>query len=86
MKIITVEEHLAYPSITRQLAKYAGKDAPYMASSHVKGRPLEPDFDLFFDAGQRRMEDMDRYGISMQILSCPVKSQLLPLAEATELP
>lgn len=83
MKIITVEEHLAYPPISRQLAKYAGKDAPYMASSHVKGRPLEPDLDLFFDAGQRRMEDMDRHGISMQILSCPVKSQLLPPAEAT---
>ena len=82
MKIITIEEHLAYAPITRQLAQYAGKDAPYMASSHVKGRPLEPDLDLFFDAGQRRMEDMDRHGISMQILSCPVKSQLLPPAEA----
>lgn len=82
MKIIAIEEHLAYSPITRHLAKYAGKDAPYMASSHVKGRPLEPDLELFFDAGQRRIEDMDRHGIAMQILSCPVKSQLLPSEEA----
>lgn len=82
MKIITIEEHLAYPPITRQLAQYAGKDAPYMASSHVKGRPLEPDLQLFFDAGQHRIDDMDQHGITMQILSCPVKSQLLPPEEA----
>lgn len=82
MKIIAIEEHLSYPPITQQLAKYMGKDAPYMASSHVKGRSLEPDLRLFFDAGAVRIEDMDQHGIHMQILSCPVKSQLLPPEEA----
>lgn len=82
MKIITIEEHLAGVPINRYLAKYAGEDAPYTAMAHVKGRPYEADPELFGDLDKCRIEDMDKYGITMQILSSPVKSQLLPEKEA----
>ena len=82
MRIITIEEHLAGAPINRHLAKYAAEDAPYTAMAHGKGRPYEADPQLFADLDQRRIEDMDRYGIDMQILSCPAKSQLLPAGEA----
>lgn len=82
MKIITIEEHLAGVPINQYLAKYAGEDAPYTAMAHVKGRPYEADPELFGDLDKCRIEDMDKYGITMQILSSPVKSQLLPEKEA----
>lgn len=82
MKIITIEEHLAGAPINDYLAKYTVADAPYTAMAHVKGRPYEADPELFGDLDKRRIEDMDQYGITMQILSCPVKSQLLPAKEA----
>ena len=82
MKIITIEEHLAGAPINEHLAKYTAEDAPYTAMAHEKGRPYEADPQLFGDLDKCRIEDMDRYGITMQILSCPVKSQLLPATEA----
>ncbi len=82
MKIITIEEHLAGAPINRYLAKYAAEDAPYTAMAHGKGRPYDADPELFEDLDKRRIEDMDKYGITMQILSCPAKSQLLPKEEA----
>ena len=82
MKIITIEEHLAGAPINDYLAKYTAKDAPYTAKAHGKGRPYDADPELFGDLDKRRIEDMDQYGITMQILSCPAKSQLLPKTEA----
>ncbi len=82
MKIITIEEHLAGAPINHYLAKYAEEDAPYTAMAHGKGRPYDADPELFGDLDKRRIEDMDKYGITMQILSCPAKSQLLPANEA----
>ncbi len=85
MKIITIEEHLAGAPIDIHLAKYMAKDAPYMAMAHEKGRPYEADPELFGDLEKRRIEDMDQYGITKQILSCPSKSQLLPAKEASHI-
>lgn len=82
MKIITIEEHLAGAPINRYLAKYSAEDAPYTAMAHAKGRPYEADIELFADLEKRRIEDMNKYGITMQILSCSAKSQLLPADEA----
>lgn len=84
MRIITTEEHLAGTPIHRHLAKYAAEDAPYGAMARIKGRPFDPDPVLFADLDQR-IRDLDRHGITMQILSCPVKSQLLPPGEAPAL-
>lgn len=81
-KIITIEEHLAGSPINQLLAKYAYADAPYTAAAHGRGRPYDADPELFADLDKRRIEDMDRHGIAMQILSCPAKSQLLPEEEA----
>lgn len=82
MNIITIEEHLAGAPINRYLEKYAAEDAPYTPYAHKKGRPYEADPELFGDLDKCRIEDMNRHGIRMQILSCPVKSQLLPPGEA----
>lgn len=82
MKMITIEEHLAGAPINMHLAKYTTQDAPYTAMAHRKGRPYDADPELFGDLDKRRIEDMDRYGITKQILSCPSKSQLLPAKEA----
>ncbi len=85
MKIITVEEHISGAPIDRYLAKYTLKDAPYMAAAHCKGRPYEADPVLFGDTDCCRIADMDENGISVQILSCPSKSQLLPKGEAPQI-
>lgn len=82
MKIITIEEHLTGVPIYMYLEKYTDKDAPYTAMAHKKGRPYEADPVLFADLDKRRIDDMNQYGISMQILSCPAKSQLLPALDA----
>lgn len=85
MKIITIEEHLAGAPINHYLTKYVAEDAPYTAMAHGKGRPYDADPELFGDLDKRRIEDMDKYGISVQILSCPAKSQLLPKEEASSI-
>lgn len=82
MKIITIEEHLAVPTLSAALAKYAKEDAPYTPLAHRAGRPYEADPALFADLDKKRIEDMDKNGITMQILSAPSKSQLLPPEEA----
>ena len=82
MRIITIEEHLAGAPINQHLAEYAAEDAPYTAMAHGKGRPYEEDPQLFADLEHRRIEDMNQYGIDMQVLSCPAKSQLLAAGEA----
>lgn len=82
MKIITIEEHLAGAPINAHLAKYIAEDAPYTGMAHRAGRPYDADPELFGDLEQCRIADMDKYGISKQILSCPSKSQLLPSKEA----
>ncbi len=85
MKIITIEEHIAGAPIDRYLAKYSFEDAPYMAAAHGKGRPYEADPELFADLDKCRIDDMDKNGITVQILSCPAKSQLLPKDEAPKI-
>lgn len=83
MKIITIEEHLAGAPIHMHLEKYSTQDAPYTVMAHKKGRPYEANPELFGDLDKRRIEDMDQYGITKQLLSCPAKSQLLPAKEAS---
>lgn len=85
MRIITIEEHLGGVPISREVAKYIMKDADYLEMAHKPGRPYEADEELYEDLEKRRIEDMDKNGIDMQILSCPVKSQLLPLKEAASI-
>ena len=81
-RIITIEEHLAGVPIGRVLGKYSADDAPYSAMARCENRPYSADWDTFGDMDNLRLRDMDKNGISMQILSCPVKSQLIPPNEA----
>ena len=81
-RIITIEEHLAGVPIGRVLGNYAADDAPYSALAHKDNRPYCADWDIFGDMDNLRLQDMDKNGISMQILSCPAKSQLIPPIEA----
>lgn len=84
MKMITIEEHLSGAPIDDVLGKYLAKDAPYSTMAHVCGRPYTPTLRMLRDMDQSRIEDMDENGITMQILSCPSKSQLLPAGKAAD--
>lgn len=83
MKIITIEEHLGGVPISQAIAKYAMQDADYFGVAHGPGRPYDADPELYGDLDKRRIADMDANGIDIQVLSCPVKAQLLPENEAS---
>lgn len=82
MKIITTEEHALIPEMNKAVQKYAPADAPYFGIALAPGMPYFPDFDLYTDMAQKRLVDMDANGITMQVLSCPIQTQLLPAQEA----
>lgn len=82
MKIITTEEHALIPELNKAVQKYAGADAPYYGTGLGPGMPYFPDFSVYADVGQKRIADMDDNGITMQVLSCPIQTQLLPKEEA----
>jgi len=71
MKLITVEEHVLDPGINKAARGEVLKIAPYYDHLMSKGLPYYPDFDMYADMGDKRIEEMDRSGISMQVLSCP---------------
>lgn len=82
MRIITIEEHIPGSPLAQAVAKYAGEDAPYSAFAPGPGLPYAPNPDIFADIGQKRIADMDKHGIDMQILSVASQSALLPKKEA----
>lgn len=83
MRIITIEEHIPGSPLAEAVAKYAGADAPYSACAPGPGLPYAPDPVIFGDVGEKRIADMDKHGISMQILSVASQSALLPKDEAS---
>lgn len=85
MKLITVEEHLAWDPLRRELGKYLGEELTCLQQAGAAGLPLTADPALYTDPDHARLADMDRYGIAMQLLSCPLKAQYLPPAEAPAL-
>jgi len=64
MRVIALEEHFLFPDLVDKIPI-----AARVARGFSPGRGLGPDKQLG-DLGARRIEDMDRAGISMQILSC----------------
>lgn len=82
MKIITIEEHIPGRPLGAAVAKYADIDAPYSAYAPGPGLPYVPDRNIFADVGEKRIADMDKHGIDMQILSVASQAQLLPKEEA----
>lgn len=82
MRIITIEEHIPGSPLAEAVVKYAGVDAPYSAYAPGPGLPYAPDPVIFGDVGEKRIADMDKNGISMQILSVASQSALVPKEEA----
>ncbi len=81
MKIITIEEHIPLRALNMALAEYPSEDAAPTSAAASPDLPYYPDAELYCDL-EKRIENMDRYGISKQILSAPVCTQLLPKKEA----
>lgn len=81
MKIITLEEHIPLTTLTQALAKYPSEDAVRTNCAGSPDLPYFPDMKLYGDI-ESRLADMDKYGITKQILSAPVCSGLLPKEEA----
>ena len=83
MRIITIEEHIPGSPLAEAVAKYAGADAPYSADAPGPGLPYAPDRTIFADVGEKRIANMDKHGIDVQILSVASQSALLPKEEAS---
>ena len=81
MKMITLEEHIPLKTLNQALAKYPSEDAIRTACAGSPDLPYFPDMKLYGNI-EVRLADMDKYGITKQILSAPVCSGLLPKAEA----
>lgn len=82
MKIITIEEHIPLKTLGRALAKYPSEDAVRTSAAGAPELPYYPDAELYGNIEQR-IENMDKHGITKQILSAPVCTQLLPASEAS---
>ncbi len=81
MRIITVEEHVPCAAIAAAAALGSARNAPYMNSASGEGLPYAPDGSLF-DLCEKRIADMDRHGIDLQVVSCASPSQYIPAALA----
>ncbi len=81
MKIITIEEHIPLKTLSRALAGYPSEDAARTSAAGSPELPYYPDPELYCNI-EKRIENMDSCGITKQILSAPVCTQLLPKEEA----
>lgn len=81
MKIITIEEHVPLRTLNTALALHPSRDALRTLSASSPDLPYYPDPELYSNI-DRRIEDMNEHGISKQILSAPVCTQLLSKREA----
>ena len=68
MKIITIEEHISGVPINRYLGKYLPEAPSFMAYASVKGRPYQPDMELYCDMDKCRIADMDKHGITIKFI------------------
>lgn len=81
MKIITVEEHIPLKTLGKALAKYPSQDSVRTSAAASPELPYFPDAELYGSL-EKRIENMDTYGITKQILSDPACTQLLPASES----
>lgn len=78
MKIITLEEHYLDRGVIRASAAEARRLSPHFNEAYdpAAGRSYSPSAELLEDLGEGRLADMDRHGITMQVLSCLTTQQL----------
>lgn len=70
MRIITLEEHYRSPQVDAAI----GEAGEYFRSMNAAGEQMAQRLSRLSDLGQKRIEDMDRAGIDMQVLSHTVPS------------
>jgi predicted TIM-barrel fold metal-dependent hydrolase len=86
MRVITIEEHVLNPAVARASAATARELNPHWAAafSPESGLPYTPSPDVLCDLDQGRLADMDKHGISTQVLS-NLSTQQVPADVAAEL-
>jgi predicted TIM-barrel fold metal-dependent hydrolase len=86
MKIITIEEHVLNPAVAQASAATAQQLSPYWgaAFSPDSGLPYTPSPQVLSDLDEGRLADMDKHGITMQVLS-NLTTQQVPAAVAADL-
>ncbi|WP_410631626.1 amidohydrolase family protein [Amycolatopsis sp. cmx-4-83] len=86
MKIVTLEEHYLDVAVARASAPAAQALSPHFAASFAadSGLPYSPSAEVLRDLGEGRIADMDRHGITMQVLSS-LSTQQLPADVAADL-
>jgi uncharacterized protein len=86
MKVITIEEHVLNPAVARASAATARQLKPSWAAafSPDSGLPYTPSADVLCDLDEGRLADMDKHGISMQVLS-NLSTQQVPADVAPDL-
>ncbi|MFI0900259.1 amidohydrolase family protein [Streptomyces sp. NPDC020983] len=73
MKIITLEEHFAHPALTAASSPAINLLAPDFAATYAPGSGFAGSLQseaVLLDVGEKRIADMDRNGITTQVLSC----------------
>ena len=83
MRVVTIEEHLVLPELAARMDPARVMEARGIFVGGDKTPPTVDKRDLLADVGADRLADMDRNGISMQVLSLVGPgSELLAGAEA----
>lgn len=70
MRIVTLEEHWSEPALDTAGGAARAELVPGYAAAFAPGMPYTQQMDLMADIGTRRIADMDRHGITTQVLSC----------------
>jgi uncharacterized protein len=86
MKIITIEEHVLDPAVARASAATAQELSPYFGAAFGpdSGLPYSPSPDVLRDLDEGRLADMDKHGITLQVLS-NLTTQQVPADVAADL-
>lgn len=86
MKVIAIEEHVLNPAVAQASAAAAQQLSPHWgaAFSPDSGLPYTPPRDVLCDLGEGRLADMDKHGITMQVLS-NLSTQQVPADVAVDL-
>ena len=86
MKVITIEEHVLNPAVAQASAPAMRQLSPHWAAAFdpASGLPYTPSPDVLADLGEGRVADMDKHGITMQVLS-NLSTQQVPADVAPDL-
>lgn len=78
MRIITLEEHFLDPDVAAASSPLARQLSPDFAAAYdpASGLSYAPSAEVLQDLGDARIADMDKNGISMQVLSCLTTQQV----------